>query len=129
MLRSPTKVINKILPIADTQQTTGNLFPTGLRCHRHQTSIRKRLEEIRTTEPVTSALNTCRQAWTVKIPLKVLFHDERWQSKAMMGQVSPQSSWKQANWRDKEGKCTYKRRGYAAQKGDQKIEREELEKK
>ena len=36
-----------------------------------------------------------------------------WQSREMIGQVSPESSWKQANWGESEGKCAYKRRGCA----------------
>ena len=48
-----------------------------------------------------------------------------------MGQASPESSWTQASWGDKEGKGAYKRTGCAAQKGVQKNRerrlREEIE--
>ena len=47
----------------------------------------------------------------------------------MIGQASPESSWKQASWEDKEGKGAYKRVGCATGKGIQKNrEREDLEK-
>ena len=55
---------------------------------------------------------------------------KEWQSRRVMGQASPKSSWRQANWGDKEGKSAYKIRGGAARQGVQKkIEKEDLEKK
>ena len=39
---------------------------------------------------------------------------KEWQSRRVMGQASPKSSWRQANWGDKEGKSAYKIRGGAA---------------
>ena len=46
-----------------------------------------------------------------------------------MGQASPESSWTQASWGDKEGKGAYKRGGGVQQEmGFKKIKREDLEK-
>ena len=42
---------------------------------------------------------------------------KEWQSRGVMGQASPKSSWKQASCGDKEGKGAYKRKGRVVGKG------------